>query len=304
MPASLSAETSVELAVVERDGFPESRHLGAAVLVDADGGVLDSWGDAGALIYPRSAAKPMQATAVLGTGLVLRSDELALATASHTGTPAHVEVVQRMLAAAGLDESALQCPADWPMDSAARTSATARRRVTMNCSGKHAGFLAAAVHRGWSTAGYLDPQHPVQQAVAATVEELAGEHVSHWGVDGCKAPTPVISLTGLARSFSRIAQTADIPEAMRSHPWAIDGPGRENAVTIAEAGVLAKVGAEGVLVLATGGGQAVALKTLDGADRARTAVGLEVLVRAGLLARDRADAVLAVVGVPGLRVSF
>lgn len=305
MIPSLTVAGSVELAVVERGGFVESRHLGAAVLVDARGSVLQSWGDAGALIFPRSAAKPLQATAVLSTGVELAGEQLALASASHAGTPAHVAVVEGMLSAVGLDENALQCPADWPLDSAARTEATGRRRITMNCSGKHAAFLTAAVVNGWSTADYLDPAHPVQQAVASTIENLAGERVAHWGIDGCNAPTPVITLTGLARSFSRVV-TSESPlvGAMHAHPWAVDGPGRENAVTIAETGVLAKVGAEGVLVLATGDGHAVALKTLDGADRARTAVGLEILVRTGLLARERADAVLAVVGTPGLRVAL
>ncbi|MBX3194445.1 MAG: asparaginase [Microbacteriaceae bacterium] len=296
---------AVELAVVERDGVIESRHLGAAVLVDGDGGIVEALGDPAALIYPRSAAKPLQATAVLGMGVRLEGEELVLAAASHAGTPAHVAIVERMLAAAGLDEGALRCPADWPLDSDARTAAAGRRRIAMNCSGKHAAFLAAAVHGGWSTEDYLDPAHPVQAAVAATVAELAGEPVAHWGVDGCLAPTPVLSLAGLARSFSRVVTSGSpLPAAMRAHPWAVDGPGRENAVTIGLAGVLAKVGAEGVLVLATDDGHAVAVKTLDGAGRARTPVGLELLVRAGLLERDRADAVVASVGDPGIRVAF
>jgi L-asparaginase II len=305
----IGLDDTVELAVLERSGEVESRHLGAAVLVDADGRVLEAFGVPSALIYPRSAVKPLQATAVLGTGLPLAGEELVLATASHAGTPGHVAVVERMLSSAGLDESALRCPPGWPLDAtaraAARTSASSPRRITMNCSGKHAAFLAASVHAGWSTAGYLDPAHPMQRAVAATIEEYAGEHVAHWGIDGCNAPTPVISLTGLARSFGRVAASgSELPLAIHAHPWAIDGPGRENAVTIAETGVLAKVGAEGVLVLATDAGQAVAVKILDGTNRARTLVGLELLVRADLVPRDRADAVLARTLEPGLRISF
>jgi len=161
------------------------------------------------------------------------------------------------------------------------------------------------VHGGWATEEYLSPTHPVQVAVAATIAEFAGEEVGHWGVDGCLAPTPVISLAGLARSFSRVVSSGSpLPAAMRAHPWAVDGPGRENAVTIEQTGLIAKIGAEGVLVLATDDGHAVAVKTLDGASRARTPVALELLVRAGLLARDRADAVIATVGDPGLRVAF
>jgi L-asparaginase II len=301
---------SVELAVAERSGEIESRHLGAAVLVDADGSILAALGDPSALIYPRSAVKPLQATAVLGTGLALEGEELVLAAASHAGTPEHVAVVERMLSSAGLDESALQCPADWPLDSAARAVATppsgpGPRRITMNCSGKHASFLAASVHAGWSTADYLDPAHPMQQAVATTIADYAGEPVAHWGIDGCHAPTPVISLAGLARAFGRLAASGSpLPAAIVAHPWAIDGPGRDNTVTTEQTGLIAKVGAEGVLVMATTGGQAVAVKTLDGANRARTLVGLELLVRAGLVPRDRADAVIAAVVEPELRVAF
>jgi L-asparaginase II len=175
----------------------------------------------------------------------------------------------------------------------------------MNCSGKHAAFLSASVHAGWSTADYLEPTHPMQRAVATTMADYAGETISHWGIDGCNAPTPVISLTGLARSFGRVAASdSPLPPAILAHPWAIDGPGRENAVTIEETGLLAKVGAEGVLVLATTDGQAVAVKTLDGAIRARTMIGLELFVRAGLVPRERADLVLAATLEPGLRVAF
>ncbi len=296
---------AVELAVVERSGEIESRHLGTAVLVDADGSILDALGDPTALIFPRSAVKPLQATAVLGTGLPLEGEELVLAAASHAGTPEHVAVVERMLASAGLDESALQCPADWPLDAAARHAVQAPRRITMNCSGKHAGFLAASVQSGWSIADYLDPGHPMQQAVAATLTEYAGERIAHWGIDGCNAPTPVMSVLGLARSFGRLAASdSPLPPAIAASPWAIDGPGRDNTVTTEQTGLIAKVGAEGVLVMATTGGQAVAVKTLDGANRARTLVGLELLVRAGLVPRERADAVITAVVEPGMRVAF
>ncbi|HEX7834603.1 MAG TPA: asparaginase [Pseudolysinimonas sp.] len=296
---------SVELAVLVRDGEIESRHLGAAVLLDADGSILDSLGDPAALIYPRSAVKPLQATAVLGTGLVLEGEELVLASASHAGTPAHVAVVERILSAAGLDEHALQCPMDWPVDPGARSATTIPRRITMTCSGKHAAFLAASVHAGWTTADYLDPGHPLQRAIATTIADYAGEAVSHWGIDGCLAPTPVISLAGLARAFGRLAASdSPLPSAILANPWAIDGPGRENAVTIEQTGLIAKIGAEGVLILATTDGQAVAVKTLDGASRARTMVGLELFVRAGIVPREQADAVLAATLEPGLRVAF
>lgn len=305
----IETSQTVDLATLSRSGMIESRHLGIAVLVNAAGEVREAVGDPTALIYPRSAAKPFQAEAMLRSGNALRGEQLALATASHWGTPRHVAVVERMLADVGLDESALRCPADWPLDAASRHAAviaeTGRRAIAMNCSGKHAGFLGACVHAGWSTDDYLDPAHPMQEAVAATLEEFSGEPISHWGVDGCNAPTPVLSLVGLARAFSRLAASDSLlPAAMLGDPWAVDGPGRPNAVTMEMTGVLAKTGAEGVLILATTAGDAVALKMLDGSGRAATLVGLELLARAGLVARADADAVVAATAEPGLAVAF
>ena len=308
----IDAAGSVELAVLERSGEIESRHLGAAVLLDADGSILDSLGDPAALIYPRSAVKPLQATAVLGTGLQLDGEELVLAAASHAGTPAHVAVVERMLASAGLDESALQCPARLAARRPVpigrrRPGGPGRGRITMNCSGKHAAFLAASVHAGWSTADYLDPAHPMQRAVATTIADYTGETVVALGHRRVQRPHAghLASPVSRGRSAGSRRRSLPLPAAILAHPWAIDGPGRENAVTIEETGLLAKVGAEGVLVLAT---TARAGRRGEDPRRQRTAprtlVGLELLVRAGLVPRERADAVIAAVVEPGLRVAF
>ena len=174
----------VELAILSRSGLDESRHLGAAVVVSPDGTVARSLGDADALVYGRSSLKFFQAIAVLRSGVSLAGAQLVLATASHSGTAAHVQVVRSLLARAGLDEDALQCPIDWPLDSASRSAASAPARITMNCSGKHAAFLLACVENGWPTASYLDPEHPLQQLVRDTVEEFTGEPIGQVGVDG------------------------------------------------------------------------------------------------------------------------
>jgi len=304
---SLGASDAVELATVERSGWTESRHLGAAVLVDAHGSVVRALGDPTALVYPRSTLKLVQATAVQLLGVVLDAEQTVLSAASHAGTPAHVAVVERMLADAGLDTGALRCPADWPADAAARRAAVEPQRVTMNCSGKHAGFLAASALHGWDIASYLDPDHPVQREVRRLTAELAGERPAHWGVDGCGAPVPVVSLVGLARAASRTARAGTLlGDAIRAHPWALDGPGRANTVTIERTGLVAKLGAEGVLVLVTPAGETVAVKVLDGSHRATTPVGLELLVREGLLERELAEETRAALADPWttLRVAF
>lgn len=307
MSPALDVAGSVELAVVERSGWPESRHVGAAVLVDASGAVVRSLGDPSALIYPRSSLKLVQATAVELLGVVFDPEQTVLSAASHAGTPAHVAVVERMLLDAGLDAAALRCPADWPSDPAARRQAASPAAITMNCSGKHAAFLAACVAHGWDPETYLDPAHPLQRHVLETVERTTGERLQHVGVDGCGAPVPVVSLVGLARAASHTARAGTaLGDAVRAHPWAIDGVGRANTVVIERTGLVAKLGAEGVLVLVAPGGEAVAVKALDGAHRPTTPVGLELLVREGLLAREVADDAISAIADPftTLRVAF
>lgn len=283
-----------ELAVVERSGLVESRHLGAAVVVGPDGGILRAIGEPRELVYPRSTLKLAQATAVERTGVAMDELELVLSAASHGGTPEHLAIVAGMLGAAGLGEHDLGCPADWPLDAAARRGASGRSRLTMNCSGKHAGFLSACAHRGWPVANYLDPAHPLQRAVVDTIEDLGGEKVEHLGVDGCGAPLPALSLLALARAVSRVASgPGRLPSAILAHPWALDGRGRANTVAIERTGLIVKGGFEGMFVAATQEGVAVAVKVLDGAWRAASPVGLTLLAREGVVDIEPVERVIA-----------
>ena len=301
--APLTAAGSVELAHLVRSGMVESRHLGAAVVVNADGIPIRVLGDAiDALVYPRSTLKLLQTIAVLDSGAQLSGERLALATASHAGTPEHVRVVREILALAQLDESALGCPADWPGDPRSRAAVVAAggsaSPIYMNCSGKHAAFLLACVTNGWSTESYLDPSHPLQRAIASTVEDYTGEHIHHTGLDGCGAPVHAVTLAGLARGIGRVAagrgaDAAALRRAILENPWAIDGPGRANTVTVEKLGIIAKLGAEGVMVMGTADGTAVAVKMLDGSLRAATLVALELLVSVGAVEQHNADGVLS-----------
>ena len=292
VPSPLGLDGSVELAVLERSGFPESRHIGAAVLVDVDGHVVRAVGDARALVLPRSTLKPVQALAVLGTGASFTDEELVLGIGSHCGSPAHLAVVEGMLAADGRDASALQCPAQWPLGARERAARQAAglgpAPITMNCSGKHAAFLRASDALGADASTYLAADHPLQRRILQTVEEWTGEKVHRSGIDGCGAPVHATSLVGLARATARIAAGVDeraarLMAAVQAQPWAIDGPGRANTVAIARLGVLAKIGAEGLVVIGTPSGHAVAVKVLDGSMRATTPVALALLVAERLI---------------------
>src|SRR5690606_5656703 len=151
---------------------------------------------------PRSSLKPLQAVASLTAGASLQGEQLALGTASHSGTDLHVDVVREILAGGGLTEDDLACPAAWPTDSATRremmSDHAAQSRIRVNCSGKHALMLRACVATGWPTTGYLDPSRPLQGHIREVVERLTGEKIVHTAVDGCGAPVHAVTLTGLA----------------------------------------------------------------------------------------------------------
>lgn len=296
MSHPLGATGVVELAILSRSGLEESRHLGAAAVVSPNGTIARTLGDVDALVYGRSSLKFFQAMAVLRSGVSLAGAQLVLATASHSGTAAHVAVVRSILERAGLDEGALQCPADWPLDSKSRSRASVPTRVTMNCSGKHAAFLLACVENGWPIDNYLDPAHPLQQKIRDTVEEFTGERIGHTGVDGCGAPVFATTLSGLAVAVGRVCAARDpfaaqLSAAILGDPWAIDGPGRANTVVIEQLGLLAKGGAEGVIVMGAPDGSAVALKMSDGSARATSLVALGLLASVGAIAMEQADRV-------------
>jgi L-asparaginase II len=281
------------LAHVVRSGFVESVHHGSVVAVDAAGTVLLSVGDVTGPTFPRSSNKPLQALAMVRAGLDLDGELLALASASHSGEPFHLDGVLRILDAAGLKEDDLQNTPDLPYDEAERRSWIADGRsassLAQNCSGKHAAMLATCVANGWDLATYRDPAHPLQQRMSETLAELAGEPVAATGVDGCGAPVMAISLTGLARAFGRLASAAEgteearVARAINAHPEWLGGTGRDVTSLIRGLpGAVAKDGAESVYALGLPDGRGVALKIADGAQRARPVVLAAALARLGV----------------------
>ena len=273
----------------------EGLHLGAVAVVDPGGGLLAALGDVHAVVLPRSALKPAQATGLLGVGLddvLARADHpdalLSVAASSHSGEPVHVAAVRELLGHAGLDDTALRCTPRLPLGERRRDEHVAvgggPTAVLADCSGKHAAMLATCVAAGWPTPGYLDPGHPVQQAVRAGVEAVAGHLSAPATTDGCGAPLLPVTVAGLASAGAALAD-GRVARAMRAHPHLAGGAGRD-VTALLGAGLLAKDGAEGVQVLGVPGGVGVALKVADGAGRARltaTTAVLRSLGRAGLL---------------------
>ena len=294
----LAVDGCVELATIDRNGLIESRHIGAFVVINSAGDVLESGGDIDATIFPRSTLKPLQAVALLRAGADLSGVDLVLSSASHCGSHRHTDHVESMLAHDGLTVNDLGCPAQWPLGVSDKAERIAKgekaQRVTMNCSGKHAGFLRTCVVNGWDTATYLEPTHPLQVRIREVIEEFTGTTELWPAVDGCGAPLYGMSLRALGTGLARMSDGSDadatkLVDAIRENPWALDGEGRDNTRVIEVTGTIAKIGAEGVL-LAARDGIAVVIKCLDGSQRPNTAVAVTLLERHGVIdaaARDK-----------------
>ncbi|MEJ1156357.1 asparaginase [Microbacterium marmarense] len=309
MPQTLAVADAVELAVVERSGFIESRHAGAAIVLAPDGTIIHKLGDPTALVLPRSSMKPLQALACLAAGAPLEGERLGLATASHAGTDRHVAVVREILGSAGLGEDDLACPAAWPGDRATRDAMVRehsdKASIRMNCSGKHAAMLLACTTNGWNTASYLELDHPLQAHIREVVERLVGEKAAATAIDGCGAPVYATTLFGLARAIHRLGNSAvtspfalhrsagALVQAVRQNPWTIQGPGLPDTIATERLGVFTKHGAEGVMVMVAPDGSTVAAKILDGNGRAATAVALRLLERSGALEKSAVDDTIA-----------
>jgi len=281
-----------------RGGAVESTHRGAWAVVDADGDVVASAGDIDRPIFPRSAVKLLQALPLVESGAAERyglgDEQLAIACASHNGEPRHVAVAASMLAAAGVDDAALECGAHWPYrDVVQREMAAAGSTPSAlhnNCSGKHAGFvclgclLAGDADKRAFLSGYVKPEHPVMREVGDAIEAATGWRLADTprGTDGCSIPTYAIPLRHLALAFARAGSGIGLREgraraakrlmaAVTAEPFMVGGSGRFDTRIIERLGerVFCKVGAEGVFCAAfPKAGLGVAVKMDDGASRA------------------------------------
>lgn len=293
------------LVEVTRGTRVESMHRGSIAICDAKGGVFGAWGDIEACVYPRSAFKSLQALALVETGAAdafqVSPEELALACASHSGEPMHVERVEHWLARIDCKEGDLACGPHLPLHepSAHAMIREGRKpcRVHNNCSGKHTGFLTLARHLGVSTANYERPDHPVQNLVRTTIAEICNvDPAMPMGIDGCAAPNYAIPLRHLAQGMARLGDTAALSatrakaarrliNAWREYPQLVSGTGRACTDLIRGSNhrTVVKTGAEGVFTaVLPERGLGVALKIDDGGTRGAETAMARVLVLLGV----------------------
>lgn len=294
------------LIEVTRGDEVECTHAGSVAVVDTRGTLLYQAGDPHFLTFTRSTIKPFQAAPFVHDGGPARfgytEREVALLCASHSGETMHTEAVQSMLRKAGCDEHHLRCGCHIPMRYGANDrvpDSEVFNQLHNNCSGKHAGFLAACVQHGYPLDSYLAPAHPLQRAVRASVAHFAGlaEGDLKMGIDGCSAPNYALPLSRLALAYARLAQGApdaeygdvlgDLYRAMTRYPELVSGTGR-NDLAFMQTGAgdwVAKIGADGVQVIGVrSAGLGIAIKVADGSMRALYTAAVAVLQQLGLVA--------------------
>lgn len=289
-----------------RGGLLECMHIGVVAVSDAQGRLLAHVGDPQWMGFTRSTLKPFQALPFLRAQgpqqLGYGREDLAMLCSSHSGEPMHVARVDAMLARSSLQPSRLQCGCRLPLfahlgiaPAPPEGSFDARHH---NCSGKHTGFLAYCVQQGLPLESYLEPLHPLQQAIRREVAVAAGlpQDAIRMGIDGCSAPNYAMPLSALAAAYARLAAATDsagqgayfkqLADAMVSHPELVSGACR-NDLAFMQAGRgdwVTKVGADGVQAVASRSrGQAFAIKVMDGSKVALHAATVEVLEQLGWL---------------------
>ena len=289
---------------IVRSGLGESTHDVDVCAVDAAGTELLSSGDPDRPMYYRSTAKPFQATAAVEAGVAVPPEHLAVMCASHSGWPAHLTIVKEILASANLDQRALQTPAAWPMSKGAgdrlqRRGAASARSVFDNCSGKHAGMLAACVAAGWPTESYRDPKHPLQVEILGLIGQVSDVEPMPPGVDGCGAPAARGTVRGLATAFAALtaeSRFAAVADAMSRFPSLVADNERADGILGRWWGGPVKGGAEGSIGLSRHG-VAIAAKAQSGSGGAAVAAAVIAADRLGMLSDAMRDA-LAVITEP------
>nr|NLD41409.1 asparaginase [Actinomycetales bacterium] len=236
--------------------------------------------------------------ASLRAGARLTTEQLAIAAGSHHGTGEQVAVVRSTLESAGLREEDLGCPPALPADPTALRAAAATgpdtaspdgpepRRIWHNCSGKHAGMLAACAASGWDTASYLQARHPYQEVVREVIAGSLGT-VHATTTDGCGAPIHAISVRELAGGYARLfwghPHGVEVAGAMAAHPVLVGGHAADDTRLMQLLpGLVAKRGAEGVFAVSAPGAGAVVVKVSDGAMRPAVMVALRLLALLGV----------------------
>ena len=293
---------------VHRNTEIESVHQVYGVAVDSNGKILFSSGDPHYITCIRSSLKPFQTSVCVETGAAdafgFTDKELAVMCASHNGEKIHTSTISGILGKIDIDSSYYKCGVHSPYDK--KTKITIFRdgkdfnSLHNNCSGKHAGMLATAKHLGCDLNEYLQSQHPVQKKIVSALEQYTEQSGFVFGTDGCSAPTPFLSLYGIAILYQKLASgnypvLSRLYDAMVTHPYLVAGRERFDTdfIEAMSGRAVTKVGGEGVRGLGirqkNGNVIGIALKVLDGNQRANPVATMLLLGHLKLLTESESQ---------------
>lgn len=294
-----------------RAGVLESFQRGVVCVVDKDGKIIYSEGDVQQICYPRSALKLIQVMPMLESGAAEHFDftleEIAIMCGSHNGEPEHQRVVNSILSKIGLDKDKLFCGPQYPTDREESNRLICNHEkphhIHNNCSGKHAGFLAYCVYKGWPVENYISPEHPAQQQVLQTVEEIYEypKEKMVTALDGCSAPIFSMPVYNQAVGYKNLVYPvkfsekrqkacAAIIEAVTQYPYMVAGRGRycTDMMQVCAPRIIGKTGAEGVFCLGLPGEKiGVAIKIDDGKQHAQYHVAQRFIEATGMFTPEQ-----------------
>ena len=161
-------------------------------------------------------------------------------------------------------------------------------------TGIHSGMLALAKQLGAHTANYVSYDHPVQKTIFKQITKLTDKNKQPYGIDGCSAPTPFLSLRETAKLFlilglKKFPELATVYEAMTAHPYLVAGQNRFDTdfITTMKGRGITKVGGEAIrgTVIKTDkyGVVGIAQKTIDGGMRTSDTAIMKILNHLHLL---------------------
>jgi len=278
------------LAEVIRSGLVESFHTGHLCIIHADGSLGFNSGNIDAPFFPSSAVKSIQVAALVRAGLKLSTEQLAMASASHSGSADHMKTVEGILSTVGLNVESLRNVPALPLDPTERMTwgEKAPSKLAQNCSGTHAAMLATSVINGWELNAYTSVGHPVQRAIRTELENLTSSEIHSIAINGCGDPTFAITARDLAVAMHRLRVSDDevyreVIAAALAYPDLIAGPARVTTPAMRNvSGLFMKDGVEGVQVFSIADGRACAFKLNDGGYRAGSAIMSAVLTSWGI----------------------
>jgi len=312
----------------------ESRHTVHAVVVNGKGKLIASVGDPDLATYFRSSAKPFQTLALFRSGTIrfyeFGERDIALFTASHNGEEVHIQGVRSILERIGASEADLRCGFHPPLYPPAQQKFYCEHRIPSpiynfhpplyppaqqkfycehripspiynNCSGKHAGMLAACIQHEYDLSTYLEPDHPHQQHIRDIIAEFSGVPAPklQTAVDGCGVPVYFLPLQTMAHMYARLAVSQDpdvvrLRSALMNHPELVAGKDRFDTdfMRLVAPRAFSKTGAEGVQGIAFLEPEPIAIfaKAEDGTRRAVDAAVVDLCLKMNLITREEAEA--------------